>query len=107
MQRWEVSMAYSPKDLNTEVLTIIAARAHRGEVVNRSWLVTQVLLDHPIKRARNKNPDEFSNVCRKLAVSAAVDDVLARLKYQDERGDPDQVELELPRVPGYRHLRRV
>jgi hypothetical protein len=102
-------MPYSPHDLNTEVLAVIAERSTSGESINRAWVVTAVLLAHPLKRPSKKDPDEFSVCCRQLAVSAAVDVALARLKYHDEgHGDPDVApELNIPKVAGYKHLRAL
>jgi len=100
-------MAFSPSDLYQEVLLVIASRAAAGDLTSRAWLVTEILHSHPLKRDRKRDRDDFSICCRNLAVSAAVDRALAQLKHQDEGGDPDQAELEIPTLPGYRHLRRV
>jgi hypothetical protein len=100
-------MPYSPSDLNTEIITVIAQRSAAGDIVSRAWVVTAILAEHPLKRHSKKDPDDFSICCRRLAVSAAVDTALSRLKYQDEGGDPDTAELDLPKLPGYQHLRRV
>lgn len=96
-------MAFSPSDLYTEVRKIIADRSVDGAIINRAWLVTAVLSNHKRKRL-----DEFSICCRQLAVSAAVDKALARLKREDEgEVDPDVTSLELPRLPGHEHLRQI
>ena len=99
---------FSPTDLYSEVLRTISERADAGLLTGRGWLVSAVLVKHPIKRHLDTDPDDFSQCCRSLAVSAAVDKALARLKHQDEGGDdPDERELDLPRLPGFVHLRRV
>ena len=96
-------MAYSPKDLTDEIRRVIIERADAGEIISRGWLVTEVLHKHSLKRL-----DEFSICCRQIAVSTKVDSALAQLKRDDEgEGDPDQEELGLPRMPGYRHLRKI
>lgn len=100
-------MAYSPSELNREVRQIIQDCAEEGVSVSRSWLVSAILLKHPIKRNSKKDPDDFSLICRQLAVSTAIDSALAQLKRQDEGGDPDAAEFDLPRLPGFKHLRRV
>jgi hypothetical protein len=101
-------MAFSPSDLYLEVLSVIAERSVGNEIISRGWLVTAVLHAHPIKRDRKADRDEFSLCCRQLAVSAAVDQALARLKHEDEGGtDPDRRELEFPRLPGFKHLRQI
>jgi hypothetical protein len=101
-------MAFSPSDLYSEVRQIIADRSVDGTIINRGWLVAAILKKHPIKRPSEKQPDDFSICCRQLAVSAAVDKALARLKHEDEGGaDPDTIEFDLPRKPGFRHLRQI
>lgn len=100
--------SFSPGDLYTEVLAVIAERNERGWITNRAWLVTQILCNHPIKRPDKKDPDDFSVICRALAVSAAVDRALARMRLSDESGDPDELaDLPLPKLAGYMHLRAV
>lgn len=96
----------SAREINTEILSMIAALEGK-EIINRAWLVTAMLAEHPLKRHRKKDPDEFSLTCRQGFISASVDAVLARLKFQDEGGDPDQTELELPPRPGFKHLRQL
>ena len=100
-------MPYSPSELYHEVLVVIAERSSAGLLTSRGWLVTSVLHKHPIKRHRRGDPDDFSICRRQLAVAAAVDRALARLKHQEEGGDPDAAELDLPRLAGYKHLRRI
>jgi hypothetical protein len=111
-------MAYSPSDLNAEVREIVAARAAKGWLTSRGWLVTSILVAHPLhgdKEPKKKTPerkaaDEFNSCMRSLAVSAAVDTALAQMKHQEEgRGDPagSDPSLDLPRLPGFTHLRRV
>jgi hypothetical protein len=101
-------MAFSPSDLYSEVLKIIAEHSVDGAVIGRAWLVALVLKTHPIKRHQKKDPDDFSICCRHLAVAASVDKALARLKHQDEGGaDPDTIEFDLPRLPGFKHLRKI
>lgn len=101
-------MPFSPSDLYSEVLQIIAERSVDGAIINRGWLVTAVLKKHRLKRPSKKDPDEFSICCRQLAVSAAVDKALARLKREDEGDvDPDTIGLDMPRLPGFKHLRQI
>lgn len=101
-------MAFSPSDLYLEVLALIAEHSTNNQIISRGWLVTAELKAHPIMRHNNKNPDDFSLCCRQLAVSAAVDQALARLKHEDEGHiDPDARELDLPRLPGFKHLRQI
>lgn len=101
-------MPFSPTELYAEVLLIIAEQSNAGVLTSRGWLVTKVLQRHPIKRPSTKDPDDFSVCCRQLAVANAVDAALARLKHANEgHTDPDVIELDLPRLPGYKHLRRI
>lgn len=101
-------MPFSPSDLYLEVMQIITERSVDGAIINRGWLVAAVLKKHPIKRPSKKEPDEFSVCCRQLAVSAAVDKALARLKREDDgEVDPDTVGFDLPRLPGFKHLRQI
>ena len=101
---------YSPKDLNEEVFLTVGQRVERGEVVSRGWLVAAILGKHKIKRPRRGDPDEFSICCRQLAVSAAVDNALARMKLADDSGVSELDEqgvFGMPRLPGFHHLRRA
>lgn len=101
-------MAFSPTELYAEVLLIIAEQSNAGVLTSRGWLVTNVLQRHPLKRPSKRDPDDFSVCCRQLAVATAVDSALARLKHANEgHTDPDAIELDLPRLPGYKHLRRI
>ena len=94
---------YSPKELVTEIYTVITDRCDKGDIISRGWVCTAVLAKHKLKKL-----DDFSTCCRQLAVSAAVDSALARMKRHDEGDDdPDTVEFEAPRLPGFKHLRKV
>jgi hypothetical protein len=96
-------MNYSPKDLVTEIYDVITDRCDQGDIISRGWVCTAVLAKHKITRL-----DDFSLCCRQMAVSAAVDAALARMKRRDEGDDDPDVEgFEAPRLPGFKHLRRV
>src|SRR4051794_12617793 len=100
-------MSYSPSDLYQEIREIIQCRSEDGAIVNRSWLVVSILKEHPIKRHKGKDPDDFSLICRQLSVSSAVDQALSQLKKKDEGGDPDAGAAKIPLLPGFKHLRKV
>lgn len=94
-------MAYSPGDLRREIRDIIASRLDAGRDIIRGWLEHDVLSRHPLPPMFHGR--DFDILCRKLAVSHAVLEVLRDLKLADK--DPDSVSGSgtMP-LPGFKHL---
>ena len=95
-------MPYSPGDLRREVHGIIASHLAAGRPVRWAWLVADVLAKHPLALI----PDhDFNVLCRRLATSEAVRDVLHDLKLAAD--DPRKVSGAgtLP-LPGFQFLQQ-
>ena len=93
-------MAYSPRDLRQEIRTAVVVNLAAGNNIVRGWLEHDILSRHPMPTFRGQ---EFTTLCRKMAVSQAVREVLRQLKLADE--DPEGVSGsgQLP-LPGFKHL---
>jgi hypothetical protein len=90
---------YDPAALYTEIEDIFRHRIDAGEIVRAEWITHEILSRHPLPDF----PDsDFTECCRRLALSEAVRKVNRRFK--EEPGTVAQGELPLP---GYTYLQRA
>lgn len=90
---------YDPAALYTEIEDIFRHRIDAGEIVRAEWITHEILSRHPLPEF----PDaDFTECCRRLAISDAVRRVNRRYKEEPEA----VAQGELP-LAGYTYLQRA